>query len=969
MVNMRRRKLGRKGIRFRNRLVVVMLITLVICFIIFINYDFEEKIKLKYEMQTQELVQAQEMLAKEMDGETYYIAANGTSKEGTDPNNPMSLKTALNKKYIGNDKILFKAGDTFYGVLNFNIVTTDDTYVLIGSYGEGEKPIISGANILADSKAWEKEGDLYKIDLTNYEKFSEGIGKIFSEPYNIGFIQDEKGNIYGSRKRSKEEIEKEYDYYCEDQFFYLKCSQNPTEKLGKITFVARYDLVRLASNTILENLDIQCTGAHGISKKGSEIKNAYIKDCILQNIGGSVQIASTFTRYGNGIEFWNQAQNTIVEGCIFRNIYDAGYTTQGNAVTTGFENNICQNNIFINCTYPYETSCRNQKDQNKKICMKGQKYIHNLSINQGRGWGEEVRSDKDAVAEFVLWSMPFEDTDIEISNNTFYYSKRLQYSSVYTNIPVEIYRKNIAMNHNKIYLTEDTYLMNNQGNYQDKEILKEYNSNQDSTFRLLENKELEKISDTPVLKTNHYNEIKEHYEKVEKELTITDIEMNLMNQYENLQNTYTQLLQDHTELAKRIIKIKQDIEQIKNSQTPISEAQIKELMQANYEIGNKIIEQDQEEVDGILKSIDEIGNTYGNLLAFHITQNPDDFNKIHEKIEELEGSMQQNQDLNLQIANQILSTSKEHYATYLENTEQNVGKAIQIDYLLKWTQKIVDKKINQYIANNPVAITYSETKLTNQDIIATVETNATIEITNNANSKQYTFIENGKFVFEYRVKGRKNTIEAKVGNIDKIAPKIEGIETQKVYTQKVSPKISDANLEKVELYLNGQKVEDYKTNTEIKEEGFYQIIATDQAGNRTTIQFQILENKVDSYQIEKETIKNITNNTSKTSFVEKLNLKLEYEIYRDDEKLENEEVIATGDVLKTTTGDTYTLIVAGDINKDGNVNIKDIVKMRKYLLEKNNLDEVEILAADTNLDANPITIKDLIRMRMIALDK
>ena len=65
------------------------------------------------------------------------------------------------------------------------------------------------------------------------------------------------------------------------------------------------------------------------------------------------------------------------------------------------------------------------------------------------------------------------------------------------------------------------------------------------------------------------------------------------------------------------------------------------------------------------------------------------------------------------------------------------------------------------------------------------------------------------------------------------------------------------------------------------------------------------------------------------------------------------------------------MIVAGDINKDGKVNIKDIVKLRKYLVSpnssENKLDETQLLAADTNIDKKTISIKDLVRMRIIAL--
>ena len=79
------------------------------------------------------------------------------------------------------------------------------------------------------------------------------------------------------------------------------------------------------------------------------------------------------------------------------------------------------------------------------------------------------------------------------------------------------------------------------------------------------------------------------------------------------------------------------------------------------------------------------------------------------------------------------------------------------------------------------------------------------------------------------------------------------------------------------------------------------------------------------------------------------------------------DIITTGDILTTEAGDSYTIIVPGDINKDGLVNLKDFIKMRIYLLLENNLDDVEIIAADCNNDNQPVGVKDYIRMRLIIL--
>ena len=113
------------------------------------------------------------------------------------------------------------------------------------------------------------------------------------------------------------------------------------------------------------------------------------------------------------------------------------------------------------------------------------------------------------------------------------------------------------------------------------------------------------------------------------------------------------------------------------------------------------------------------------------------------------------------------------------------------------------------------------------------------------------------------------------------------------------------------------------------------------------------------------------NYTKKSEFSQKFEFSKEYDILRENKMLSDSDYIATGDILRTKSGEEYTLIVAGDINKDGKVDIKDIVKLRKYLVSPNNtenkLEEIELLAADTNLDQKTIGIKDLVRMRIIAL--
>ena len=948
-------------------------IVLLLIIIIIKNLKYSKK-KIEYEQKIANLQQAGINFSENIENEdkeikTYYVSADGISNDGTDINNPMSLNEANKKTYYGNEKVLFKRGDVFYGVINFNVEATEEKMFYIGTYGEGEeKPIISGANILVNSNAWlYDEENLYKIDLSNYSNFY-GIGRTYWEPYNIGFLEDENGNIYGKRKKSKELLEDENDFYCENNYLYIKSIINPSQKFGRIKFVSRNNLVRISSNTIITGLNIQDTGAHGIVKKGNELKNVYIYNCIIQNIGGSVQTASTFTRYGNGIEFWNQAENTLVEKCIIKNIYDGAYTVQGNTTLTGFQNNVCRNNIFINCTYDIELFAYNKTDTSLKAKMKNQLIENCISINQGKGWGYTVRPDKKAQSMLMIWeknSIP-KDADITLQNNKYINSRCLFYARSSIN---NVYYSNIInSNNNNIYLNKETTLFAGNGNYQDRSILKEYNQDQNSIFKLLTDAQVQQISNPEILNSNDYNEIKTYYEELEKEFEYTELKQETIEKYNNFLVSNETLLSKINNTTNNINSIIGRIEDMTLDTT--NEASLKEIINIVYSVESNIIGANVNKnitTTEMIKLINELNELAQNMDIIYSKveiSNLYDKNEITENIQESQNYINSNKDLEIdnlvelsKIGNEISNKEKTTYADYLY--------AITLS---NWTDNVLNTKIKKYISQNPVTIEYSETNITNKSVKATIKTNAEIQITNNSNSKEYVFDQNGSFTFEYTIKGQAKQITAKVTNIDKTSPIINGVIDGKLYTSKITPTITDENLDAIKLILNGEEVKNFKSGTTLTDEGFYTLTAIDKAGNKTQISFQIMESNNQNYIIQDNIIKNISEQTKKSDFDNKLKLEITYKIARNDEEINEKDNIATGDILTTSAGDKYTLIVTGDLNKDGKLNLKDLVKMRKYLLDGNNLDENEMLSADCNFDGK-INLKDLVKIRLMLLNQ
>lgn len=71
--------------------------------------------------------------------------------------------------------------------------------------------------------------------------------------------------------------------------------------------------------------------------------------------------------------------------------------------------------------------------------------------------------------------------------------------------------------------------------------------------------------------------------------------------------------------------------------------------------------------------------------------------------------------------------------------------------------------------------------------------------------------------------------------------------------------------------------------------------------------------------------------------------------------------VATGDILKVDEKE-YTVIVLGDLNSDGLLNVIDLAKLKKYITEIENLDEKYKLSADINQDET-VNIIDSVRAK------
>ena len=435
-------------------------------------------------------------------------------------------------------------------------------------------------------------------------------------------------------------------------------------------------------------------------------------------------------------------------------------------------------------------------------------------------------------------------------------------------------------------------------------------------------------------------------------------------------------------LQENIDTLKQYLESISNIENE-SEETAKQKMKEHFDLGNQLLtaykekELDVEYVklSSMLDMLNEIGDSFEDLVTVTATTRNPNLENTKTVIDNTEQLINNNADLEIVYPTKILEFSKDLYedSEYINNLEEEndikTGLIVSYDlhakYLVDWANTFANIYVDEYIENNPVTESYSATNWTNQDVTVTLNIGEDTTITNNDGSNTHTFTENGTFTFEYERRGQTFTKEITVNIIDKNLPKITSVENGKVYTEPIIPGVSDEHLDTVQLKLKGQAIEDYEVGDKLGEKGEYELTATDIAGNVSKVKFYIAEEDF-TYKVDNGYITNIDVDTTTQGFMRDFTIIEEYTIKHEGKELSEEDVISTGDILEDTNGSKFILVVKGDLNSDGKINLMDLSTERKYFLSIIEIDEVQELAADMNVDEE-VSLVDISIMRKTML--
>ena len=166
---------------------------------------------------------------------------------------------------------------------------------------------------------------------------------------------------------------------------------------------------------VYDGLWVRYTGAHGFG--GGSTSNLVIRNCDISWIGGGLQFWRKHektgeivypVRFGNGIEFWGDCRNNLVERNRLWEVYDAALTNQG--CDDSETEIIWRDNVIWNSEYSYEY-------WNRKL-TRNILFEHNTCVDAGFGWAHAQRPDPNG-AHLMYYHNRAATTNFVVRNNLF----------------------------------------------------------------------------------------------------------------------------------------------------------------------------------------------------------------------------------------------------------------------------------------------------------------------------------------------------------------------------------------------------------------------------------------------------------------------------------------------------------------------------------------------------------------------
>jgi len=369
----------------------------------------------------------------------------------------------------------------------------------------------------------------------------------------------------------------------------------------------------------------------------------------------------------------------------------------------------------------------------------------------------------------------------------------------------------------------------------------------------------------------------------------------------------------------------------------------------------------------LIKNMIDILNEYENLYKYYAFEGNISDDDLVNTLNNVINRYNDNRDIDLSMENEIINKLSEIYQNInsIEDETIKYFNKLNIKETCEIVSNILEGDIKNKAESEYKAISINAdvdlSKPINKDVIITINLpNEKSKITNNNGSNILRFTENGEYIFNINIRGYDYTYKLTINNIDKTLPKLNIKNTG----TSITATVADNNIKELKIEKDGKEIT-YSQGKEITNPGIYKIVAIDKAGNQASSK-EILYGKFkNSNSQEKKYVPIDKTNTKVKDLVEDSDFTIKSEkngtINSNNKEESNDVNVATGDKL-IKNGQEYLLVVKGDITKDGEAGVLDLINLRKQLVSLEDLRDEQAIAAD--LDCNgEIDVMDLIMER------
>ncbi|MBQ4143755.1 MAG: hypothetical protein IJD43_09795 [Thermoguttaceae bacterium] len=244
-------------------------------------------------------------------------------------------------------------------------------------------------------------------------------------PVDVGNIIFDHGNFKkyhrcGIKKWKLEDLKTPGDYFYDPEKcrVFLYWDENPAKTCESIELAVRTTVINQSNvhDVIYEDLAVAYGAAHGFG--GINTARLTIRRCDLYYIGGGHQFTHENgmpVRFGNAIEFWNSAEDCLVEKCWIREVYDAALTNQGKGTETAPSNQVritYRENLIENSEYSFEYWNRGGKTEDIL-------FEKNVCRNAGVCWSHTQRPNPNG-AHLMFYQNSAETKNVVVRDNIFH---------------------------------------------------------------------------------------------------------------------------------------------------------------------------------------------------------------------------------------------------------------------------------------------------------------------------------------------------------------------------------------------------------------------------------------------------------------------------------------------------------------------------------------------------------------------